>query len=172
MKESLQIDLLNILREFVGYFESIFILVELCECIVLGMQKIIGYDCVMVYWFDENYNGEVIVEVRWEDLEGFFGLYYLYMDIFVQVWVLYIKNQLCVFVDIDYMLVFIFINFEVDNVLFDFSYFFLRSILLIYVQYLYNMGVGVILMILLLYCGKLWGLIVCYYYLLKFFIYE
>lgn len=42
----------------------------------------IGFDWVMLYCFDENNYGDVIVEDKWDDMEFYLGLYYFELDIF------------------------------------------------------------------------------------------
>lgn len=44
---------------------------ELCDMVVKGTREITGYDRVMVYRFDKDYNGEVFAESVREDLEPF-----------------------------------------------------------------------------------------------------
>lgn len=68
------------------------------------------------------------------------------------------------------MCVFFVLNLEI-NELFDFSYSVLCSVLLIYCEYLINMGVCVSMSIFIVVGGKFWGLFFCYYMLFKLIFY-
>lgn len=53
----------------------------LCDTVVEDVQKLTGYDRVMVYKFHEDDHGEVISEIRRSDLEPYLGLHYPAIDI-------------------------------------------------------------------------------------------
>ncbi|XP_051129097.1 phytochrome E-like [Andrographis paniculata] len=53
----------------------------LCDTVVEDVQKLTGYDRVMVYKFHEDYHGEVVSEIRRSDLEPYLGLHYPATDI-------------------------------------------------------------------------------------------
>nr|XP_011459626.1 PREDICTED: phytochrome E-like isoform X2 [Fragaria vesca subsp. vesca] len=53
----------------------------LCDTMVENVQKLTGYDRVMVYKFHEDEHGEVVSEIRREDLESYLGLHYPATDI-------------------------------------------------------------------------------------------
>ncbi|KAL3615162.1 hypothetical protein CASFOL_040823 [Castilleja foliolosa] len=53
----------------------------LCDAVVEEVQKLTGYDRVMVYKFHEDDHGEVISEIRRTDLEPYLGLHYPATDI-------------------------------------------------------------------------------------------
>ncbi|XP_058196082.1 phytochrome E-like isoform X1 [Rhododendron vialii] len=53
----------------------------LCDTLVEDVQKLTGYDRVMVYKFHDDDHGEVISEVRRSDLEPYLGLHYPATDI-------------------------------------------------------------------------------------------
>lgn len=155
-------------RQFIGYMEDTHTLVQLCEMVAKGIKKITGYDRVMVYRFDKNYNGEVIAESKEEKLESFLGLHYPHTDIPVQARQLYIKNLLRVIVDMDYKPAPIYTIDTEGTKNLDLSYSILRSVSPIHVQYLQNMGVGGTLTISLIHKKKLWGLIACHHYGAKY----
>jgi two-component system, chemotaxis family, sensor kinase Cph1 len=162
-------EFLELSREFVGYIEETSTLKELCASIADGTRKITGYDRVMIYRFDEHYNGEVIAESKEDGYESFFGLHYPHTDIPKQARELYIRNQLRLIVDIGYVPVPILtLNNELDSSSLDLSLSTLRSVSPIHVQYLQNMGVGATMTISLLHKRKLWGLIACHHYSPKF----
>ena len=166
-------DFLQLSSEFVGYIEDTTTISELCAAITTGTKKITGYDRVMVYRFDEDYNGEVIAESKNDNLESFLGLHYPHTDIPKQARELYIKNQLRMIVDVNYIPEpIVALDENVSNASLDLSYSTLRSVSPIHVQYLQNIGVGATLTISLLHKKKLWGLISCHHYSPLYLTYE
>ncbi|KAF5475212.1 hypothetical protein F2P56_007042 [Juglans regia] len=53
----------------------------LCDTVVEDVQKLTGYDRVMVYKFHDDDHGEVVSEIRRSDLEPYLGLHYPAIDI-------------------------------------------------------------------------------------------
>ncbi|XP_023519751.1 phytochrome E-like [Cucurbita pepo subsp. pepo] len=53
----------------------------LCDTVVEDVQKLTGYDRVMVYKFHDDEHGEVVSEIRRSDLEPYLGLHYPAIDI-------------------------------------------------------------------------------------------
>lgn len=53
----------------------------LCDTIVEEVQKLTGYDRVMIYKFHEDDHGEVVSEIRRSDLEPYLGLHYPATDV-------------------------------------------------------------------------------------------
>lgn len=153
--------------QFITDMNSTRTLQELCALVAKGTREIAGYDRVMIYRFDEDYNGEVFAEDCREDLEPFLGLHYPHTDIPVQARELYMKNQLRLIVDMDYEPVPIFTVDNQENKNLDLGLSILRSTSPIHVQYLKNMGVGATLTISLIHHGRLWGLIACHHYSAK-----
>ncbi|MCF0053697.1 ATP-binding protein [Dyadobacter sp. LJ53] len=160
-------NLYNQTRTFVSIMEKITYLPELCREIANETRAITGYDRVMIYKFDPDYNGEVIAESKREDLDSFAGQKYPHSDIPVQARELYIRNPLRMIADINYTPVPILTlddASEKTNKSLDLSLSILRSVSPIHVEYLKNMGVGATLTISLLQNQKLWGLIACHHY--------
>ena len=150
--------------QFLSYMHTTHSLKDLCSLVAKGTRDITGYDRVMVYRFDSNYNGEVIAESCREDLEPFLGLHYPHTDIPPQARELYMRNLLRMITDIDYTPVPIYTIDDQQEKNLDLSLSILRSTSPIHVQYLHNMGVGATLTISLIYKQKLWGLIACHHY--------
>jgi len=157
-------------RNFVSLMEQHNSLAELCNDIAVETRRITGYDRVMIYRFDEEYNGEVIAESKREDLNSFSGQKYPHTDIPVQARALYIRNPLRVITDVNYEPVPLFTRNDTgdkSNKSLDLSLSILRSVSPIHVEYLKNMGVGGTLTVSLLQNNKLWGLIACHHYSAK-----
>ncbi len=150
--------------QFLNYMSDTHTLQELCQLVANGTREITGYDRVMIYRFDKDYNGEVFAEARREDLEPFLGLHYPHTDIPAQARQLYMQNLLRLITDIDYTPVPIYTVDDAPGKNLDLSLSILRSTSPIHVQYLHNMGVGATLTISLIYKKKLWGLIACHHY--------
>ncbi|SFU16089.1 Bacteriophytochrome (light-regulated signal transduction histidine kinase) [Algoriphagus locisalis] len=150
--------------QFLSYMHTTQSLQDLCGLVAKGTREITGYDRVMIYRFDGNYNGEVFAESCREDLEPFLGLHYPHTDIPPQARELYMKNLLRIITDIDYSPVPIYTLDDKEDKTLDLSLSILRSTSPIHVQYLHNMGVGATLTISLIYKQRLWGLIACHHY--------
>lgn len=154
-------------RNFVSIMEKSSGLLDLCQEIADETRSITGYDRVMIYRFDEQYNGEVIAESRRGDLVSFANQKYPHTDIPAQARELYIRNPLRMIADINYTpvpLLTIDDSVEKGNHSLDLSLSILRSVSPMHIEYLKNMGVGATLTISLLQNQKLWGLIACHHY--------
>jgi light-regulated signal transduction histidine kinase (bacteriophytochrome) len=151
--------------QFLAYMHDTHTLKELCDLVAKGTRKLTGYDRVMIYRFDKDYNGEVYAESCRDDLEPFLGLHYPHTDIPAQARELYIKNLLRLIVDVNYTPVPVYtVDDRTENKNLDLSLSVLRSTSPIHVQYLHNMGVCATLTISLIYKKRLWGLIACHHY--------
>ena len=151
-------------QQLLLYMQQSHTLREICALIAEDTRKLTGYDRVMIYRFDEQYNGEVIAESKREDLEPFLGLHYPHTDIPVQARQLYIKNLLRLITDVYYAPSPIFTVNDDENKNLDLGMAVLRSTSPIHIQYLINMGVGATLTISLVHQNRLWGLIACHHY--------
>jgi chemotaxis family two-component system sensor kinase Cph1 len=162
-------DLYNQTRNFVSQIEGTESLQALCQDVADETRKITGYDRVMIYRFDKDYNGEVFAESKRDDLDSFFGLNYPHTDIPAQARELYLRNLLRMIVDVEYAPVPILTldeNFEQKKNL-DLSISVLRSVSPMHIEYLKNMGVQGTMSISLIRNKKLWGLIACHHYSVK-----
>lgn len=164
-------DLLMQMKRFVYHTERADNLQSLCQDIANETRSITGYDRVMIYRFDKEYNGEVFAESKKEDLEPFLHLHYPQTDIPAQARELYLRNLVRMLVDASYTPVPIFtisdeVNKKNNNNL-DLSLSNLRSVSPIHLQYLKNTEVNATFVISLLHNKKLWGLISCHHYSAK-----
>lgn len=158
-------DLYTQTSRFVNFLQHASSLVELCQNVADEIKSITGYDRVMVYRFDKDYNGEIIAEAVNNNLEPFLGLNYPHTDIPAQARQLYLSNLLRMIVDVNYQPVpIVTLQQSADNTHIDLSKSVLRSVSPIHIQYLQNMGVGGTLTISLIHDKKLWGLIACHHY--------
>lgn len=162
-------DLLIQMNRFAYHTERADNLQSLCQDIADETRSITGYDRVMIYRFDKEYNGEVFAESKKEELKPFLDLHYPHTDIPSQARELYLRNLIRMKVDVGYTPVPI---YTIDGVLknnstLDLSMAILRSVSSIHLEYLKNMKVGATFVISLLHHNKLWGLISCHHYSTK-----
>ncbi|NJN62482.1 MAG: GAF domain-containing protein [Coleofasciculaceae cyanobacterium RL_1_1] len=163
---------------------------ELCSLIVNNVQRLTGFDRVMVYQFNHQGDGHVIAETITPDLnlESFLGLRYPATDIPRQARYLYTQNWLRLIPDFGYQASELlselpaggtatpeksanFTNSAPRSPL-DMSRSVLRSVSPLHIEYMQNMGVTASMSISLLQNGKLWGLIACHHYSPKFVPYD
>ena len=138
---------------------------ELYDTAARAVRDLTGFDRVMVYRYDEEYNGEVVAESKREDLNSFLGLHYPSTDIPAQARALYEKNWIRLISDVDYTPAPLVPSVDPESgAPLDLTYATLRSVSPIHVEYLQNMGVHASMSISLLRHGRLWGLIACHHY--------
>jgi serine phosphatase RsbU (regulator of sigma subunit)/GAF domain-containing protein len=138
---------------------------ELTATLARDVRALTGFDRVMVYRFDPEWNGEVVAEDRRADLEPFLGLRYPASDIPAQARALYATNWLRLIPDATYRPV----PLEpaanpVTGRPLDLSAAVLRSVSPVHLEYLANMGVVASMSVSLIDRGRLWGLIACHSY--------
>lgn len=138
---------------------------ELYDSTARAVRDLTGFDRVMVYRYDRDYNGEVVAECKREDLNSFLGLHYPASDIPAQARAMYEKNWLRLISDVDYRPAPLVpaVDPAVGAPL-DLTHATLRSVSPIHIEYLQNMGVRASMSISLLRHGRLWGLIACHHY--------
>ncbi|WP_232679593.1 SpoIIE family protein phosphatase [Nocardioides sp. R-C-SC26] len=140
-------------------------LASLTDQLAHEVQRLSGFDRVMVYRFDEEWNGEVVAEVRRPDLNPFLGLHYPATDIPAQARRLYELNPIRLIVDIEYRPVPLEPVFDAETgEALDLSFAALRSVSPIHVEYLSHMGVTASMSVSLLIDDTLWGLVACHHY--------
>lgn len=139
---------------------------SLLEKAAAEVKRLIEYDRVMIYKFQEDGHGEVVAEEKNEDLEPFFGLHYPASDIPKQARELYKLNMTRIIADV-YTESSAIATFNNHTPL-DLTHSTLRAVSPIHIQYLKNMGVASSFSISLLVNDELWGLIACHNYSPKF----
>lgn len=152
------------IRTFFGRLKHTSNRMEASQAAAEQVKEMLGYDRVMIYEFDEQWNGKVIAEAKEEGLEPFLGHHYPASDIPKQARELYLRNWLRTIVDVNYVPV------PITPVLqpltgkpLNLSLSILRSVSPLHIEYLQNMGVGATTTISLINNNKLWGLITCHH---------
>ncbi|MFV9482427.1 ATP-binding protein [Christiangramia sp. ASW11-125] len=142
---------------------------QLCQDAANLTRQIFQYDRVMVYRFDDDWNGKVIAEAKNNDLEPFLGLQYPASDIPKQARQLFFKNRVRIITDVNYSPVKIVPQISpTSSEPLDISKSKLRGVSPIHIEYLQNMGIGASLTAALISNGKLWGLLACHHREAKF----
>ncbi|NET42583.1 ATP-binding protein [Okeania sp. SIO2B3] len=160
-------------REAASRMQDASDLKNLCQTIVEEIRKITGFDRVMVYKFDSQYNGAVIAEDKIETLDSLLGLNYPSLDIPPQARELFKINLLRMIVDVnDQSVEIISVNNQISHQPIDLTLSILRSVSPCHAKYLNNMGVTATMFISLLKNKKLWGLIACHHNSPKYVPYE
>ncbi|WP_375473479.1 ATP-binding protein [uncultured Nostoc sp.] len=146
---------------------------EFLHLVAQEVQKIIGFDRVMVYQFDESEAGSVVAEVKREDLSPYLGLHYPATDIPAQARELYTRCFLRFLPDLTAEPVkLIPTENPATHQHLDLSYSVLRSFDWCCAEYHQNMGVKALLVISIIQEQKLWGLISCHHQTPKYISYE
>ncbi|MCJ2370943.1 ATP-binding protein [Pseudomonas sp. RGM 3321] len=134
----------------------------LYEVSVREIQRMTGYDRVLIYRFEEEGHGQVIAEASAPSMELFNGLFFPASDIPEQARELYRRNWLRIIPDADYTPVPLVPQLRPDTQQqLDLSFSTLRSVSPIHCQYMKNMGVLSSMSVSLIQGGKLWGLVSC-----------
>lgn len=146
---------------------------ETCRVAARELKKLSGFDKVMVYRFDEEWNGDVIAEEMEPGMESYLGLKFPASDIPKQARELYKKSPYRFIPTIDYEGVKLYpvIN-PLTGAFTDLSSSNLRSVAGVHLEYLRNMHVNASMSTRILKDGELWGLIACHHRTAKYLSYE
>lgn len=154
----------DIVDKAIGTFKVHETFEALAHEIAKSVQRISQFDRVMVYQFDEQYNGHVIAQVSHQLSENYLGHHFPASDIPVQARELYLKNTFRIIEDVaDVGSVILPALNPLTRLPLDMSYCYCRSVSPIHLEYLKNMGVGASMSISIVIGGKLWGLIACHH---------
>jgi len=146
---------------------------DMCELAVMQVKQLFGYDRVMMYKFDEEWNGEVIAEVKEGNLESWLGLNYPARDIPKQARAIFLKQGVRIISNVNFKPAALIPEISpITNKPLDISRSELRSVSPIHIEYLQNMKVGASLTAAIVLEGELWGLLACHHYSPKFIHYH
>jgi two-component system, chemotaxis family, sensor kinase Cph1 len=128
------------------------------------LKRISGFDKVMIYQFDPDWNGEVIAEEMEEGMDTYLGLKFPASDIPKQARDLYKRCPYRLIPTVDYTPVRLYpvINplTQTFTNLTDSNF---RSVAAVHLEYLKNMKVAASMSTRILVEGELWGLIACHH---------
>ncbi len=147
-------------------------ILDYAEVTVSEIKRLSGFDRVMVYQFDADWNGEVIAEAGHVPesaatppytYTSYLGLNFPASDIPAQARRLFLTNSVRSIADIDSTPVPIVPEIgPLTGRPLDMSHTFLRSVSPIHVQYLRNIGVRSSLSVSIIVDDRLWGLVACH----------
>ncbi|HEU4471881.1 MAG TPA: GAF domain-containing protein [Flavisolibacter sp.] len=137
------------------------------------LKRISGFDKIMIYRFDEEWNGDVIAEVKEEGMDSYLGLKFPASDVPRQARELYKRTAYRLIPNINYDPVRLYpvIN-PMTNAFTDLSDSNLRSVAAVHIEYLRNMQVMASMSTRILVDGQLWGLIACHHRTPKYLSFE
>jgi len=161
------------LKYSIASLEKCTTVAEVCDTAIRHLKSISGFDRIMAYQFDEDWNGVVVAEVLEPGMEPYLGLHFPASDIPAQARALYQKNSFRLIPNRDYTPVKLYpvIN-PVTQSFIDLSDCNLRSVATVHLKYLKNMNVAASMSTRILVDDKLWGLISCHHREPKFLSYE
>jgi len=163
----------HLVKQAISKLQLASCVLELSQILAQEVKKITGFERVMIYRFDEDWNGAVIAEQKPEYLTSYLGLHYPASDIPVQARQLYSQNWLRLIPNADYQPAAILpTNNPLTGQPLDLSKSVLRSVSPLHVEYMHNMGVTASMSISIIKNQKLWGLIACHHQSPKYVPYE
>ncbi|HEY9858808.1 MAG TPA: ATP-binding protein, partial [Candidatus Obscuribacterales bacterium] len=138
-------------------------LTDLFQNVAKEVRKMIEFDRVMIYRFDEDHTGIVVAEELCPGLESYLGLRYPAADIPSVARNLFTRKWLRMIPDVNYQPVNLVAADPTASPL-DLSLSNLRGVSPCHLEYLRNMGVAASLSIPLIDQNQLWGLVACHHY--------
>lgn len=135
-----------------------------CEAAARQLKALSGYDKVMVYQFDKDWNGTVVAEAQEPGMESYLGLTFPASDIPRQARAMYLDNPYRMIPNRDYVPVSLYpvIN-PLTNAFTDLSGCNLRSVPAVHLEYMKNMNIMTSMSCRILKDGQLWGLFSCHH---------
>ncbi|MBK1837052.1 GAF domain-containing protein [Azospirillum sp. YIM B02556] len=134
----------------------------LLACTAEEVRALTGFDRVLVYRFDEQWNGTVIAEDGNGRLPSYRGLRFPASDVPQQARRLYALNRLRLIADARYQPVPLLSDGR-DAQALDLSFSVLRSVSPVHLEYMRNMGTPASMSISVMDGDRLWGLISCHH---------
>lgn len=146
---------------------------EASAVVVHQLKKLSGFDKILMYRFDDDWNGTVIAEVKEDEMDPYLGLKFPASDIPRQARQLYLKNPYRLIPSGDYTPVRLYpiIN-PVSHTFIDLSDCNLRAVAGVHLEYMRNMKISASMSIRIIRNDKLWGLISCHHRKPKYLNYE
>ena len=134
-----------------------------CEIACDHLRRILGYDRVMIYRFEPNWDGQVVAESREGTIEPYLGLLYPASDIPAQARDIYLHSRYRLIGDVDQLPARLVTRVGKGRSEVDLGQAILRASSPIHIEYLRNMGVRSSFCVPIRLDGKLWGLISCHH---------
>lgn len=137
---------------------------ELGKIAATELKKLSGFDRVMLYQFDQHWNGTVVAEAMEEGMDPYLGLRFPASDVPKPARELYFRTPYRTIPDVQAKPVKLYpvVNTH-TNSLTDISDCILRGVPLVHTEYLQNMGVAASMSTPVIVDNRLWGLISCHH---------
>lgn len=154
----------NEIKYAIAAIETASTVTDVSIAAVHELRKISGFDGVLMYRFDPDWNGTVIAEEKTDKLEAYMGQTFPASDIPKQARELYLKNPYRQIPDRNYESFGLYpvVN-PVTNAFLDLSDCNLRSVPSVHREYMKNMAISASMSIRVLRNNTLWGLISCHH---------
>lgn len=164
LKDDTFIGVYHRIKHIMAAIESADSAMQLCHLAAAALKEISGFDRVMIYQFDEDWNGLVVAEELEEGMEPYLALRFPASDIPRQARALYETNAYRLIPDRNYQAVKLYpvIN-PLTQTFVDLSACNLRAVAAVHLEYLQNMNAAASMSTRILVNGKLWGLISCHH---------
>lgn len=146
---------------------------EACSRAAREIRRLSGFDKVMIYRFDKDWNGEVIAEEMEEDMDSYLGLKFPASDVPKPARDLYQRTPYRLIPDAAYEPIKLYpvIN-PLTGAFTDLTDSNLRSVVPVHLEYLRNMKVSASMSTRILCDGTLWGLIACHHRAPRYLSYQ
>ncbi|ASZ14207.1 GAF domain-containing protein [Chitinophaga pendula] len=135
-----------------------------CEIAARELKRISGFDKVMIYAFDKDWNGNVLAEAMEPDMESYIGFTFPASDIPKPARDLYLRNAYRFIPDREFkpMKLYPVIN-PISGSFLDMSTCNVRAVAAVHIEYLKNMHVMASMSVRIIRDNALWGLIACHH---------
>jgi two-component system, chemotaxis family, sensor kinase Cph1 len=167
------VDVYQELKFAISTIESAATTDEACLYAAREIKRLSGFDKVMIYRFDKEWNGEVIAEELEAGMDRYMGLKFPASDVPKPARDLYQRTPYRLIPNVDYHPIKLYpvIN-PLTRAFTDLTDSNLRSVVPVHIEYLRNMKVGASMSTRILCDGRLWGLIACHHREPKYLSYQ
>lgn len=161
------------LKRVTAAIESKTTLEDVCKVAAQEIKNISGFDKVMIYSFDEEWNGTVLAEEMERGMDSYLGLKFPASDIPKPARDLYLRNSYRIIPNREYEPVSLYPeNNPLTGTQLNLSYAGLRSVAPVHLEYLKNMGVQASMSTRIVHKEQLWGLIACHHRTAKYLSFD
>jgi two-component system, chemotaxis family, sensor kinase Cph1 len=163
-KEKSFVSVYQEIKYAMGLIQSARSIEEVAQTTARELKRISGFDKVMIYRFDKDWNGTVMAEQRETDMESYLGFTFPASDVPQPARQLYLRNPYRFIPSREYEGVKLYpvIN-PITHSFLDLSDCNLRGVANVHIEYLRNMNVMASMSTRILVNNSLWGLIACHH---------